>query len=200
MATAVIDGIMTRYEVIGSGPPLLMFAPGGFNATVETWSMQGVYAKIRLLEHLPQSYSCILFDRRECGQSGGRVERVTWTHYVTQGKGLLDHLGISRAHLIGGCMGCCPVAAFAVAHPQTVLSMVLYWPVGGARYRINSHQRFAEHLAYVQHHGLAEVVALVERDGKPFGADPRGGPWASVITHDRAFARATPGRTSTLTS
>ncbi len=187
MATAVIDGIMTRYEVIGSGPPLLMFAPGGFNATVETWSMQGVYAKIRLLEHLPQSYSCILFDRRECGQSGGRVERVTWTHYVTQGKGLLDHLGISRAHLIGGCMGCCPVAAFAVAHPQTVLSMVLYWPVGGARYRINSHQRFAEHLAYVQHHGLAEVVALVERDGKPFGADPRGGPWASVITHDRAF-------------
>ena len=187
MATAVIDGITTRYEVIGSGPPLLMYAPGGFNATVETWSMQGVYAKIRLLEHLPQSYTCILFDRRECGQSGGRVERVTWTHYVAQGKGLLDHLGISRAHLMGGCMGCCPVAAFAVAHPQTVLSMVLYWPVGGARYRISSHQRFAEHLAYVQHHGLAEVVALVERDGKPFGADPRGGPWASVIKHDRAF-------------
>src|SRR5688572_5683389 len=187
MAIAVIDGITTRYEVIGSGPPLLMYAPGGFNATVETWSMQGVYAKIRLLEHLPQSYTCILFDRRECGQSGGRVERVTWTHYVAQGKGLLDHLEISRAHLMGGCMGCCPVAAFAVAHPQTVLSMVLYWPVGGARYRISSHQRFAEHLAYVQHHGLAEVVALVERDGKPFGADPRGGPWASVIKHDRDF-------------
>jgi pimeloyl-ACP methyl ester carboxylesterase len=187
MATAVIDGLTTRYEVIGSGPPLLMYAPGGFNATVETWSMQGVYAKIRLLEHLPQSYTCILFDRRECGQSGGRVERVTWTHYVAQGKGLLDHLEISRAHLMGGCMGCCPVAAFAVAHPQTVLSMVLYWPVGGARYRISSHQRFAEHLAYVQHHGLAEVVALVERDGKPFGADPRGGPWASVIKHDRDF-------------
>ena len=187
MATAVIDGITTRYEMIGSGPPLLMYAPGGFNATVETWSMQGVYAEIRLLEHLPQSYTCILFDRRECGLSGGRVERVTWTHYVAQGKGLLDHLGISKAHLMGGCMGCCPVAAFAVAHPQTVLSMVLFWPVGGARYRISSHQRFAEHLAYVQHHGLAEVVTLIERDGKPFGADPRGGPWASAIKHDRAF-------------
>ena len=137
MATAIIDGIATRYEVLGSGPPLLMYAPGGFNATVEKWSTQGVYAKIKLLDHLPKKYTCILFDRRECGQSGGRVERVTWAHYVAQGKGLLDHLGIARAHLMGGCMGCCPVTAFAVAHPQATLSMVLYWPVGGAKYRIS---------------------------------------------------------------
>jgi hypothetical protein len=32
MPTAVIDGIATRYEVIGAGTPLLMYAPGGFNA------------------------------------------------------------------------------------------------------------------------------------------------------------------------
>jgi pimeloyl-ACP methyl ester carboxylesterase len=115
---------------------------------------------------------------------------MTWPHYVTQGKGLLDHLGIARAHLMGGCMGCCPVAAFAVVHPQATLSMVLYWPVGGARYRISSHQRFAEHLAFVQQHGLDATVALVTKDGKPFGADPRGGPWASVIKADPAFATA----------
>ena len=66
--------------------------------------------------------------------------------------------------------------------------MILFWPVGGARYRISSHQRFAEHLAFVQQHGLEAVVALVAKDGKPFGADPRGGPWASVIRHDSAFA------------
>jgi pimeloyl-ACP methyl ester carboxylesterase len=34
------------------------------------------------------------------------------------------------------------------------------------------------------------VLALVAKDGKPFGADPRGGPWASVIKHDRAFSDA----------
>ena len=190
MARAIIDGIATRYEVVGSGPPLLMYAPGGFNATVETWSTQGVYAKIKLLEHLAKKYTCILFDRRECGQSGGRLERVTWAHYVTQGKGLLDHLGIERAHLMGGCMGCCPVTAFGVAYPQATLSMVLYWPVGGIKYRLSSHQRFAEHLAFVQRHGLKEVVALVSKDGKSFGADPRGGPWASVIKADPAFAEA----------
>ena len=188
MATAIIDGIVTRYEVVGAGPPLLMYAPGGFNATVETWSTLGIYASIKPLDHLSKAYSCIVFDRRECGQSGGRVERVTWAHYVAQGKGLLDHLGIARAHLMGGCMGCCPVLAFAVAHPQATLSMLLYWPVGGAKYRISSHQRFAEHLAFVQQNGLAAVVDLVTKDGKPFGADPRGGPWASVIRHDRAFA------------
>ena len=42
----------------------------------------------------------------------------------------------------------------------------------------------------MQQHGLEAVVALVAKDGKPFGADPRGGPWASVIKHDRAFAAA----------
>lgn len=190
MPTATIDGIATRYEVLGSGPPLLMYAPGGFNATIETWRTQSVYAKIKLLDHLPRRYTCIVFDRRECGQSGGRVERVTWADYVAQGKGLLDHLNIEHAHIMGGCMGCCPVAAFAVAHPAAALSMILFWPVGGAKYRINSHQRFAEHLAFVQQNGLAAVVALVAKDGKPFGADPRGGPWASVIRHDQAFAES----------
>jgi len=190
MATAIIDGITTRYELVGSGPPLLMYAPGGFDATVEKWSALGVYGRIKLLDHLPKQYTCILFDRRECGASGGRVERMTWAHYVRQGKGLLDHLRIERAHIMGGCMGCCPVLAFGVMHPQTTLSMLLYWPVGGAKYRISSHQRFAEHLAFVQQNGLAAVTALVGKDGKAFGADPRGGPWASVIRSDPAFAEA----------
>jgi pimeloyl-ACP methyl ester carboxylesterase len=190
MASAIIGGIATRYEVAGSGPPILMYAPGGFNAVVESWSTLGIYAKTKMLDHLQKQFTCIMFDRRECGQSGGRVEAVTWEHFVAQGKGLLEQLGIARAHVMGGCMGCPPVAAFAVAHPETVLSMVLYWPVGGAKYRISSHQRFAEHLAFVASDGLDGVVALVAKEGKPFGADPRGGPWASVIKHDRAFAEA----------
>jgi pimeloyl-ACP methyl ester carboxylesterase len=137
---------------------------------------------------LPKKFSCIVFDRRETGRSGGRVERITWTHYVRQGRGLLDHLGIKRAFLMGGCMGCCPVTVFAATHPEMVLGMVLYWPVGGARYRIATHQRFTEHLAFVQQNGLAAVVAAARESGKSFGADPRGGPWASVIRRDPDFA------------
>lgn len=190
MATAVIDGIRTHYDVVGSGPPILMFSPGGFDATIEKWRTQGVYARIRPIEHLSSRYSCIVFDRRESGASGGRVERITWAHYVAQGKGLLDHLGIARAHVMGACMGCCPAVAFGVAHPEAAASLVLYWPVGGAHYRINGHARFAEHLAYVEQHGLEGVVALATAEGKPFNQDPRGGLWATVIHRDAAFAAA----------
>ena len=188
MPAANIDGIITHYEVVGSGPPVLMFAPGGFDAHRQQWEKLGVYAHTRMLAHLSGSYRCILFDRRECGESGGRVERVTWSHFAAQGKGLLEHLNIERAHLMGGCMGCGPALSFAVAWPSAVLSVVLYWPVGGARYRINARARFAEHLAYVEQFGLEQVVRLAAEEGKPFNRDPRAGPWSSPLRHDRAFA------------
>ena len=188
MPIATLDDIPTRYEVLGSGPPLLMFSPGGFNATMASWSTLGVYARTRPLEHLTRRYSCIVFDRRESGGSGGRVEHLTWSHYLAQGKLLLEHLGIGRAHLMGGCMGCSPVIAFASAHPGAVLSMVLYWPAGGPKYRISGRQRFAEHLAFVHRHGLEAVVTLALQGDQTFGADPRVGPWATVIRHAPEFA------------
>jgi pimeloyl-ACP methyl ester carboxylesterase len=114
-------------------------------------------------------------------------------------------------------MGCCPVLAFAVAHPEMISSMILYWPVGGAKYRINGRKRFADHLAYVDQYGLEKVVyringrkrfadhlayvdqyglekvvSLVLAEGKTFNADPRGGPWAAVLRTDRAFAESYP--------
>jgi pimeloyl-ACP methyl ester carboxylesterase len=173
---------------VGSGAPLLMYAPAGFDATLEKWYTQGIYARNHMLAHLAEKFMCIIFDRRECGESGGRVERITWAHYAAQGKGLLDHLKIKRAHLLGGCMGVPPVLAFGVTYPEMVISMILWWPVGGARYRIKVHQQFAEHLAYVREHGLAGVAALALKEGKPFSAEARGGPWSTVIQRDASFA------------
>jgi pimeloyl-ACP methyl ester carboxylesterase len=187
--TAVVDGITTHYEVIGSGSPLLLFSPGGFNATMENWRVQGIYRTIRPLEQLSERYTCIAFDRRESGRSGGRVERVTWADYAMQGVGLLDHLGIEQAHLMGGCQGCAPVTAFAVDHPGRVRSTVLFWPTGGARYRIRSHAQFARHLAYVDEHGLEAVVELARSHDQGFSRDPRIGPWGPVLRHDDAFAQ-----------
>ena len=194
MPTAVVDGIATRYEVAGSGPPLLMFSPGGFNATIENWSSFGIYGRLDLLAHLTAQYTCITFDKRESGQSGGRVERITWGDYAAQGAGLLDQLGIERAHLMGGCIGCSIAAAFAVANPERTESIVLYSPAGGPKYRMTQHARFDEHAAYVETHGLAEVVALVTAGDASFSQDPRVGPWASVIRTDAAFAEEYAGR------
>ena len=188
MPTLELDGIQTRYEVAGDGPALLMFSPGGFDARIEQWADLGVYKRIKLLDQLTKKYMCVLFDRRENGRSGGRVERITWEHFVRQGAELLDCLAIDQAHIMGGCMGCCPVAAFGAAHPERTLSMVHYWPVGGAKYRINAHQRFARHLAFVEENGLQAVVDLVLSHDKNFSADPRGGPWGQPIRNSDYFA------------
>jgi pimeloyl-ACP methyl ester carboxylesterase len=190
MPTVGADGIPTRYEVAGSGPPLLMFSPGGFDSTLESWRTVGIHRRLDLLEHLTKSYTCITFDRRESGRSGGRVERLSWSGYVAQAIGLLDALGIEQAHLMGGCVGCSTAASVAVAHRDRVLSMVLFSPAGGVKYRMKQQDRFARHLAHVQAYGLDGVVALVRQTDAGFSADPRVGPWNSVIRTDPAFAEA----------
>jgi pimeloyl-ACP methyl ester carboxylesterase len=190
MPTALVDGIATRYETYGSGPALLMFSPGGFDSNLESWRTVGIYQRLGLLDRLSARYTCIAFDRRESGRSGGRLERVSWGDYVRQGIGLLDHLDVERAHLIGGCVGCSTAAALGVTRPDRVLSMVLYSPAGGAKYRIKQHARFASHLAYVEQQGLAAVADLAENTDKGFSADPRVGPWAAPIRNDARFAEA----------
>ena len=204
MPTAVIDGITTRYELTGSGPPLLMFSPGGFNAVLDNWAGLGIYRQLQFVDHLAATFTCITFDRRESGASGGRVERVSWDSYAAQGKGLLDHLGIGRAHLLGGCAGCSTAAALAAASPASVLSMVLFWPAGGVKYRIKQHARFAEHLAFTAANGLRAVAELAAGPGRTFGDDPRLGPWATVIRADSGFAdryaNQDPGRYQALVS
>ena len=189
MPTAICDGIPTQYEIAGSGSPLLLFSPGGFNATIENWRTFGIYSRLNLLDHLTQRYTCITFDKRESGRSGGRVEQISWADYAAQGRSLLDELAIERAHVMGGCIGCSIAATLAVESPERVASLVLYSPAGGPRYRMTQHARFEDHAAFVDAEGLQRVVDLAASDDKTFAEDPRLGPWVSVIRSDSAFAR-----------
>ena len=187
MPYAVINGINIRYEVRGSGAPLLMMAPGGFDSTIEKWTTSGIWADMKPLETLTSRYTCIAYDRREAGLSGGKVERVSWTTYAHEAKGLLDVLGISQAFVLGGCMGCSTATAFGVTYPEATLGLLLHWPVGGVRWRQNGLDRFQSHVEYVRGNGLAAVVSLARRSGS-FWAEPKAGPWASTICADESFA------------
>jgi hypothetical protein len=80
--------------------------------------------------------------------------------------------------------------AFAVAYPETTAAMVLYWPVGGARYRIANRERFDQHAAFVAEHGLSAVVDLARSQDRSFSQDPRAGPWSPVVRRDAIFAAA----------
>jgi len=187
MPTATIDGIDTYYETYGSGSPLLMFAPGGFDATIDKWRSASAWTGINAIEALAAEHTVILYDRRECGQSGGRVERLSWASYTRQGKALLDHLKMDSAWIMGGCMGCSVALAFGVHYPEATRGLVLHWPVGGYRWKVNSQERFLRHYRFAREKGLRGVVERAQ-GGKSFWADPESGPWSTVIARDAAFA------------
>src|SRR5258705_13962011 len=112
-----------------------MFSPGGFNATLDGWETHGLYQRTGMLARLRERFTCIAFDKRESGRSGGRVERVRWIDYVNQGVGLLDHLGYGRGHIMGACPGCSNPKLFATSPPGKGAGKGLYSPAGAAKSR-----------------------------------------------------------------
>ena len=189
MSFAELDGIPTWYETVGSGPPILMCSPGGFNAKLDNWSSMGRYKDLQMVRYLSDNYTCILFDRREAGRSGGRLERLTWDSYATQGAALLEHLGVGRATVMGGCAGCSVALTIAAMRPDMTASLVLLSPAGGVRYRLSQQARFSTHLSFASEAGLGAVAAVAATTGGSFSADPKAGPWGPVLAADADFAR-----------
>jgi pimeloyl-ACP methyl ester carboxylesterase len=187
MPSANVGGIETYYETYGSGTPILMCAPGGFDATIEKWRVASAWTGIDAIQALAAEHTVILYDRRECGRSDGRVERLSWATFTAHGKALLDQLQIDTAWIMGGCMGCSVALAFAVHYPQATRGLLLHWPVGGFRWKINSQARFMRHYEFAKQNGLRRVVERAQ-DKKNFWLDPETGPWAGIIARDKEFA------------
>lgn len=187
MPNVTVEGIDTYYETHGSGSPILMCAPGGFDATVEKWRVASAWTGIDAVKALAAEHTVILYDRRDCGQSGGRVERLSWATYTRHGKALLDYFKIDSAWIMGGCMGCSVALAFGVHYPEVTRGLILHWPVGGYRWKVNGQERFARHYDFTKEKGLQGVVERA-RGGKSFWMDPEAGPWATLIARDSGFA------------
>ena len=190
MAFATINGIRVHYVIEGTGPHLLMFAPGGFRSVISRWTAQGgkrEWKEMDGLAALSRHFTCIAYDRRESGLSGGRVEPLTWDLYVKEAKGLLDLAGAREAHVLGSCMGAGLALAFAVRHPAACKSLLLHWPVGGYGWMMKGHTFFRRHLEFVRANGLQAVVARA-RQGENFWLDPEIGPWGSPAAIDPEFS------------
>ena len=187
MAFADIDGVRTQYEVAGEGPPLLMLAPAGFDSSISRWRLNGVWKDMQPLDTLRKDFTLIAYDRREAGESGGRIEPLTWAAYARHAMALLDHLKIDRAFVVGGCMGVSVALAIGARYPQRVHALLLHWPVGGYRWMLKARSNFDRHLDYLKTHGFDGVVAKARQSGL-FWNDPEAGPWSAPIRHDAAFA------------
>lgn len=199
MATATIDGLTLYYEVHGSGPAILLMAPGGFDAAVSSWhSPRTVWGAVRPLDTFSQDWQCIAYDRRESGMSAGRIEVLSWSLYARQAKALLDSLGVREAVLLGACMGCSTAIAFAVAYPEATRGLLLHRPTGGPRWRIMARDRFQQHVDFVKKNGLKAVARLAEEvggrtsagdPGRRFWQVPSAGPWLSSLINQEALAQ-----------
>jgi pimeloyl-ACP methyl ester carboxylesterase len=166
---------------------MIMLSPGGFDSNIDGWSSRSVWKELRPLETLAKEFTMIAYDRREAGQSGGRVEPHTWYMWAAEAVALLDHLKIDRAWVIGGCMGVSVASAIGAHFPERCLGLLMHWPVGGFRWRAKGHLNFNKHIAFARANGLAAVAARAKK-AAGFWADPESGPWATVLAQDEAFA------------
>ena len=120
MPVADINGWNINYRVTGDGKPVL-FIHGGFGG------VQGalVPREGMIVPALGDGYRIVEYDRRNTGASGYRDAAYTQDDLAAEAAGLLDHLGIDRAIIIGDSMGGTIAQSFALNFPERVLALAL---------------------------------------------------------------------------
>ena len=138
MAQIEANGITLEYEEFGdpSAPPLLLVM--GLGAQLTLWPMELVEALVA------RGFRVIRYDNRDIGLShkheGARAPGMirhmlmkrfglnprtpyTLADMAADGVGLLDALGIERAHIVGARMGGMIAQHIAFSHPEKVISL-----------------------------------------------------------------------------
>lgn len=108
----------------GDGPPVVLLHGGGPGAS-------GVSNYSRNIAELAKQYRVIVPDLPGYGRSSKGVEGADPFGYLADGiRGLLDELGVDRAHLVGNSYGGACALRLALDTPQRVDRMVLMGPGG----------------------------------------------------------------------
>jgi pimeloyl-ACP methyl ester carboxylesterase len=121
--------VRIRYEVVGSGFPLLVTPGGGLNSRVSNWPT----AVFNAMEHFKDDFHCITMDQRNAngGESTGPIpSRDGWGAFADDQLGLMDHLGIQRFFYMGYCIGGSFGLKLIERAPDRVVAAVLCQPVG----------------------------------------------------------------------
>ncbi|MBD3197161.1 MAG: alpha/beta fold hydrolase [Candidatus Lokiarchaeota archaeon] len=120
---ANINGIKISYEVKGKGEPLILVH--GFGADKEVWIAQ--------FEPLSEYFKVIRFDNRGAGKSDRPDEPYNMKMFADDINGLMEHLGIEKAHVLGWSLGGMIVQTFALKYPEKLKKLILIntlpkWP------------------------------------------------------------------------
>lgn len=127
MPTFKRDDVSIYYEEYGTGYPILLFAPGGMRSSIEFWAN----SPFDPTKELAANFRVIAMDQRNAGKSSGPISADDgWNTYTGDHLALLDHLGIRRCHVMGGCIGGSYSLGIIKAAPDRVSAAVLQNPIG----------------------------------------------------------------------
>ena len=146
MPKAPINGVNLYYEETGTGAPVLFVHE--FAGDHRSWELQ--------VRCLSRRYRVITYNARGYPPSDvpEDVSQYSQDIAVKDLQGVLDHLEIDRAHIVGLSMGGFSTLIFGLRHPERARSLVL----AGCGYGSNT-----DRTAFEQE--VEQVAARTERDG-----------------------------------
>jgi len=114
MPTADINGQRINYKVVGNGTPVMLIT--GFGGDISFWN--------NLIPLISDDRMLIMIDNRGAGKTvyNGSFTTDDLTNDVL---GLMDHLSVPKAHIVGWSMGGCMAQELSLAHPERVISLTL---------------------------------------------------------------------------
>jgi len=122
MPLTKVGDINLCYNIRGDGQPLILIA--GFATAQNAW--------FPLLRAFSKHYRVVTFDNRGIGGSDKPDGPYSTKMMAGDTIALMDHLGIDRAHVLGGSMGGMIAQHIAIDHPQRVDKLILFsTSVGG---------------------------------------------------------------------
>jgi pimeloyl-ACP methyl ester carboxylesterase len=118
MPKGKVNDIQMYYEVKGEGFPLVMI--NGGNENLDCWDP-------RLIDVLSNRFRLILLDNRDVGRtSASDQEYADLRLCADDTAGLMNALGISKAHVLGFSLGGMIAQEVAINYPEKVSKLVLY--------------------------------------------------------------------------
>ena len=112
------DDVRIHYVELGAGEPVVLVH--AFTASIDMWNANGI------MRNLAQDYRVIALDVRGHGLSG--KPNVPEAYGPKMGEDiirLLDHLGVTKAHLVGYSMGAYIIGRLLVTNPDRIATATL---------------------------------------------------------------------------